>query len=117
MIQIVSPRSVGRGQWLKGFVEVKKEDLEGARAVEAIFYNSITYGRDKKNYSSWKYSKKVSAREAMERGEIPFEFEVKEFAPITYSGKAVISKWKLKVKVDIEGALDKEIEEEVAVFR
>ena len=118
MIQILSPKSITRGQDFKGLLEVKPEELEGARALEIIFYNSITFGREKKkNYSSWEYRKRVSASEAREKKEVPFEFPVEAFAPITYSGKSISSKWKIKVKVDIPNALDREFEQEVTVFR
>jgi hypothetical protein len=117
MVQILSPKSITRGQDFKGLLEVKVEELKGARALEIMFYNSITFGREKKNYSAWKFKKRVSAEEAREKKEIPFEFPVEAFAPITYSGKSINSKWRIKVKVDMPNALDREIEQEVTVFR
>ncbi len=117
MIQILSPKSVTRGQDFKGLLEVKPGEMDGARALEIIFYNSITFAKGKKNFSSWEFKKRVSASEAKEKKEVPFEFPVQEFAPITYSGKSISSKWKIKVKVDIPNAFDTEFEQEVVVFR
>lgn len=117
MIQILSPRSVTRGHELKGLVEIKPGLLEGARAIEIIFYNLISFGKEKENHSSWAMKKRVGAKEAIGKKEIPFEFMVEPYAPITYSGKLLTSKWKLKIKVDFENAFDKEEEQEIAVFR
>lgn len=117
MIRILSPKSVTRGQDFKGVLEIRPDELEGAKSVEIIFYNSITFGRDGRNYSSWEFRKSVPSNEFVEKKEVPFEFPLKDFAPITYSGKSLTSKWRIKVKMDIPGIPDKEIEQEITVFR
>jgi sporulation-control protein spo0M len=117
MMKINAPKSVARGEVLKGIIEIGEAELKGAREVEIGFCSRITYGAGSRNYSSWEIKKTFSAEEARSLFELAFEFNVPRKAPITYSGKKVKSSWALKMKVDVAAGLDKEKEAEVIVLR
>jgi hypothetical protein len=117
MIVIDAPKSVARGEVLKGLVEVNKSELDSARMLEIGLYNSIKYGRLRGNYSSWEMKKTFSAQEARNLFELPFEFLVDKRAPITYRGKKIRSRWELRAKVDVAGGLDKEKRAEIIILR
>lgn len=117
MMRIDSPRTVVRGNELKGVVELGGDEIKSARSMEIVLYNILTYGKDKCNHSCWEMKKKFSMREAHALFELPFEFIISKNAPITYSGKHLSSKWKLALKVDAIGSPDKAKEAEIIVLR
>lgn len=117
MMKISAPKSVARGEELRGTAEIGKNDLKAARTVEIVLYNILTYGKGKRNYSAWETRKIFGPREARGMFELPFEFEVDKRAPVTYTGRQIASRWRIKLKVDVIGAPDKEEESEIIVFR
>ncbi len=117
MIKINAPKSVTRGDVLKGIIEISESEVNSARDVTIGLYNNITYSGRMENYSSWETTKSFSAEEARVLFELPFEFHVSRGAPITYRGKKIRSRWELRLKVDVAGGLDKEEKAEVIVLR
>lgn len=117
MLRIDAPRTVVRGNVLKGVVELGANEIKPARSMEIVLYNVLTYGKNKCNHSCWEMKKKFSMQEAHSLFELPFEFIISKNAPITYSGKHLSSKWKLALRVDIIGGPDNAKEAEVVVLR
>jgi hypothetical protein len=107
MIKIDAPTSITRGSEYKGVVEIGEKDLMGARSIEVALTNEITYGKEGKNYSCWKMSKKFSPGNARAMFELPFEFHVDGEAPVSYKGKQLSSKWKLHVDINVVGGSDR----------
>ena len=117
MIKINVPKHVNRGNELKGAIEITEDEVKSARNIDVVLYNMLKFDGKKENHSSWEIKRIFSPNDVRKLFELPFEFAIDSFAPITYQGKKLSSKWKLAVRIDVIGGLDKEKKTEIIVLR
>jgi hypothetical protein len=121
MIDIQIPSKVRRGEPLKGNIAISLEKEVNCRNLFISFDNVLTYHNPcVRDFSGWSIqNSRVSSgkSERLCNAIIPVEFRIPENAPPSYVGKALNSRWMVKVKLDIPLAIDIHAEKIVEVER
>ncbi len=119
MIIIQVPEKLKRGGVLKGKVIIELDKEVNARSVSVSFDNELSYSNPcTKNFSGWSFSNTVQHFDTGLRSiTIPFEFNIPGEAPPTYTGRSLISRWKVNVKIDLPLARDIHAAKDVEVER
>ncbi len=121
MIDIQIPEKARRGEILKGKVVISLDREVNCRNLSVTFDNILTYHNPcVRDFSGWSImnSQAFSAKgERLRNAIIPVEFRIPENAPPCYAGKALNSRWQVRVKIDIPLSSDIHAEKIVEVDR
>ena len=121
MIDIQSQDKIKRGEVLRGKVIIELDKDVKVRAVSVSLDNRLSYPNPcTKNFSGWSTLNHLLSPDTGDRLRstiIPFEFNIPREAPPTYSGKSLVSNWKINVKIDRPLSFDIHAEKIVEVER
>ncbi|MBU4220188.1 MAG: hypothetical protein KKA10_00970 [Euryarchaeota archaeon] len=121
MIDIKVPEKVGRGEVLKGNVVISLGKEVNCRNLFISLDNVLTYKNPcVREFSGWSIQNSrvySSKSERLCNAIIPVEFMIPENAPPGFSGRALNSRWLVKVKIDIPLSTDIHAEKIVEVER